>query len=456
MNEGPQNSSSLEQFGYKQQLSRVLGFKDLVIYGMLFMVIIAPNSIYGYISQASHGLTPLVYLIAAIAMFFTALSYKYFSERFPMAGSVYSYVQRGINPHVGFVAGWMILMDYIFIPSLLYLFTAQWCVDLFHWGPVWFWVVLFVAINTIINILGISMTAMMDNIIFVIEIILLVAFLVIGCMYLVNGGAQGFTIAPLYKPGVINLAFIGSACTIACLSFLGFDGISTLAEETKNPEKTVGKATIVTLVLIAIIFMAQTYIATLIQPDYAALNPATAFFDAAKQIGGEAFRIAFLLVNIIAVGLANTMTAQAATSRVLFGMARDKYLPGFFSTIHSKFKTPHLSIIFVAVLSIICSVSCKDTLLVSLVNFGAISSFVMLNIAVFVFFFVKEENRGIMPILKYVVSPLLGIIILGYVWLSFDSFTQKVGFSWAAIGIIYGFIKSKGYKIIPDAFKDGI
>lgn len=118
--------TNIEQFGYKQELRRGMGLWDVVMYGVLFMVIIAPQSIFGSIQLNSHGMTPLVYIIGFVAIMFTAMSYMRMSGRFPIAGSVYSYVQRGINPHVGFIAGWLILLDYILVPSLLIVMVMNW------------------------------------------------------------------------------------------------------------------------------------------------------------------------------------------------------------------------------------------------------------------------------------------------------------------------------------------
>ena len=171
------NTGSTDNFGYGQELKRELSFKDVFVYGMLFMVVIAPMSIYGYISKDSHMMAPFVYFVGICAMFFTALSYMKMSNRFPIAGSVYAYVQRGLNHHVGFIAGWLILLDYVFVPALLYLMTANWCVELFPATPRWMWVIVFVGINTLINVRGITYTARADWIMFYVEAVVLALFL---------------------------------------------------------------------------------------------------------------------------------------------------------------------------------------------------------------------------------------------------------------------------------------
>lgn len=325
--------------------------------------------------------------------------------------------------------------------------------------PRWLWVIVFVGINTLINVRGITYTARADWIMFYVELVVLALFIGMGLNYVLGegGGTGALVMDPLYRPGEMNLQFIGLACTIACLSFLGFDGISTLAEETHRPEVTIGRATLAALLCIGFLFILQTYVATIIQPDLAKLNPDTAFFDAAALACGEWFRKVLLVVNILAVGIANTMNAQAATSRVLFGMARDNVLPGvsgLFRKVHPRFQTPYVATIAVGVFSIIVAELSTVDDLARLVNFGALTSFILLNVAVFNFFWLRERMRGGKAVFHYIICPLCGVLILGYVWFSFDKLTQIVGFSWLAIGLIIGFVKSKGYKEVPEAFRN--
>ncbi|NHM32338.1 APC family permease [Neobacillus terrae] len=445
--------ANLEKREYQQELNRVLTFKDLLIYGMVFMVPIAPMSVYGIVSQSSFGMVPLVYLVGIIAMVFTALSYSRMSKEFPIAGSVYAYVQRGLNPHIGFLAGWMILVDYILAPALLYAFSGMWLHSLVPSVPSIVWVVLFVAINTLINARGVQLAAKTNFILLGVEIIALLIFIGYAVKFVfVDGlGTGGFSLSPIYQPEHLNLGFIATATSIAVLSFLGFDGISTLAEETKNPQKTVGRATIAALVILGVIFMVQTYMAALVHPKYTNLDPDMGFFDIAKQAGGPFLYYVLIIVNIIAAGIANALAAQSAISRILYSMSRDKLLPGssFLGKIHPKYKTPFNATLFVGLLSLIVANVLKIDTIIKFVNFGALTSFMLLNITVFAYFYIKKKERGLGAVLKYVLFPLLGFAIIAYVWSGFDKVTFIVGFSWLAIGIIVGAVKSKGYKIVP-------
>ena len=448
-------TQDLEKFGYKQELKRALTLKDLIIYGLIFMVPIAPWGIYGVVADISNGMVPLAYLIGMVAMIFTALSYSRMAEAFPIAGSVYSYAQRGINPHVGFIAGWAILLDYILVPALLYLVSALWLKELIPAVPLWGWILIFIAINTFINIRGIEFTAKTNLVILIFELIALAAFLIVGVNYLLSTkGVSAFTLKPLYNPEGFNLSMVMTATSVAVLSYLGFDAISTLSEETHNPSKTVGSATVATILIIAFLFMAQTYVAALIWPDYKNFpNIDVAFYYIAERAGGMWLKNLTLWATVIAWGIANALAAQAAISRILYSMSRDELLPKFLSKVHPTYKTPYLSTLLVAVLSLIVSLALDLTSLTSLVNFGALTGFLFLHVSVFYYYFIKQKKRSGSDLLKYVVFPLIGFLVIFYVWISLEKSSKILGFSWLIFGIVYSAIVTKGYKKIPPSLE---
>lgn len=456
---GSTDNSSLEQFGYKQELRRGMGLWDVVLYGVLFMVIIAPHSIWGLVQQDALGMSTLVYIVGFIAIFFTALSYVRMSNKFPIAGSVYSYVQRGINPHVGFISGWLILLDYCITPALLYVLVANWGTMLVPGSPWYLWVIVFVAFNTFVNIRGISMTRGIDFVIFAVEILAVIAFIALGCNFIMGGGGAGeFNADPLWQPGKVDAHFLAAGISIAALNFLGFDGISTLAEETNEPQKNIGRGILIALGLIIVCFVAQTYIASLVQPDWQSWSPEhaeNAWFYGCEMIGGELFRNIMLIINIVAIGIANIMNAQLAASRLLYSMGRDKVIPSIFGKVHPKYQTPWVGALFIGAVALVLSLVLTMADLATLVNFGALASFIMLNFAVFWYFFIKEKKRySFGNIVKYLICPWLGILILGYVFTGFDVMTYALGVTWFIIGFIICAVKSKGFKEVPDAFKN--
>lgn len=429
---------SIEKFGYKQELKRSLTFWDLLIYGLVFMVPIAPFGIYGYVAEGSNGMVALAYLIGMVGMIFTALSYARMSEAFPIAGSVYSYAQRGINEHVGFFAGWVILLDYILIPALLYLVSAAALGDIVPEVPMFVWLLIFIAINTLINVFGIEITAKANKVIVVIELIVLAVF-VVAAIIAISKGVNGaeFNFKPLYDKDNFSMSVVMGAVSIAVLSFLGFDAISTLAEETKGGKTVVGRAVIFSLLIVGVLFIIQTWVAALIWPDYTTFeNADVAFYQIAEIAGGPWLKWTTILATALAWGIADALVAQAAISRILYSMARDKKLPNILSKVHPKYQTPYISTLLVAGISLVVTVvfASKIDSLASLVNFGALTAFLFLHLSVINYFIIKQKSKNYF---SHLVLPIIGLVIIGFVWFSLDPTSKQLGFIWMAIGIVY-------------------
>ena len=227
--------SELAEFGYKQELNRTLSTTDLIVYGLVFMVPIAPWAIFGVVFNASSGMVPLVYIIGLVAMIFTALSYAQMSKAFPIAGSVYSYVGRALHPVLGFFAGWTILLDYLLVPTLLYVFAAESMAGIFPGVPKPLWIIVFLIINTGVNYVGISFTAIVNRLFLAAELIFVVIFVIMAIVAISHGtNGAAFTTTPLFNADLFTPQLAAAALSIAVLSFLGFDGIATLSEEAKG------------------------------------------------------------------------------------------------------------------------------------------------------------------------------------------------------------------------------
>lgn len=440
---------SVEQFGYKQELKRALTFWDLVIYGMIFMVPIAPFGVYGYVWDSSKGMVALAYIIGMGGMVFTALSYARMSEAFPIAGSVYAYAQRGINDYIGFIAGWAILLDYILIPALLYLVSAAALGALIPAVPVWIWLILFILINTVINVRGVEFTARANKIILIAEFIVLAIFIVVGLVALKNGVGDGaLTLKPIYDPGNFSLSTVMGAVSIAVLSFLGFDGISTLSEETKGGNKVVGKATVSALLIVGFLFIVQTWIASDLGRNLKFDNLDTAFYQIAGGAGGEWLKNLTILATAFSWGIANALAAQAAISRVLYSMSRDKKLPTVLAKVHPKFQTPYISTIVVAVISLAVGLLFQSQIsyLTTLVNFGALTSFLLLHISVVYYYMIRKKSK---QIVKHLILPSIGFAVILYVLYGMDIAAIKLGSIWITIGLIYLAILTLFFKQKP-------
>ena len=437
------DTAGLEQFGYRQELSRSLSFADLLIYGLIFMVPIAPFGIFGSVYNGSGGMVALAYVVGMVAMMFTALSYAQMVRAFPMAGSVYSYAGRGIAPPVGFLAGWVILLDYVLVPGLLYLVASVAMHSLVPAIPVWLWLAAFVVLNTAVNYLGIQMTARVNRYMLIAELIVLAIFIVVGIVALASGKGAGFSLSPLYNADTFSWSVVFGAVSIAVLSFLGFDGISMLAEESREETRQIGRAMVGALLVAGVLFIVQTWVAALLVPDAPGLlangDPeGTAFYDAARAAGGGWLAGLTALATAIAWGFANSLVAQAATSRLLYAMARDRQMPSFLAKINEKHKVPANATLVVAVISLALGLymASRDdgiSLLSTLVNFGAMTAFLALHVAVVVHYVVRHGSRDWM---RHVVVPVIGFLILLYVVINAKVAAQILGFVWLGVGAV--------------------
>jgi amino acid transporter len=436
-------TDGVERFGYQQELKRSLGFRDLLVYGLIFMVPIAPFGIFGSVYQGSGGMVALAYAIGMVAMMLTANSYAQMSRAFPMAGSVYTYAGRGISAPVGFLAGWVIILDYVLIPGLLYLISGVAMNALVPAVPVWVWLIAFVVLNTAVNYLGIELTAKVTRWMLVGELIVLAIFLVIGVAALASGKGEGFDLSPLYNPDTFAWPLVFGAVSIAVLSFLGFDGISMLAEENKDSARAMGRAMVAALLLAGVLFIVQTWVASLLVPNGARLlvdgDPdGVAFYDAARVAGGAWLAGLTALTTAIAWGFANSLVAQAATSRLLFAMARDRQLPRFLARVHPVHKVPVNATLVVAAVSLVLGLyftTREDGIAVlsTLVNFGALTAFLVLHVSVIVHFVIRQRSRDW---LRHLVFPAAGFAILTYVVINAKVAAQVLGFAWLAVGVV--------------------
>jgi amino acid transporter len=309
--------------------------------------------------------------------------------------------------------------------------------------PVLVWLIGFVVLNTVVNYFGIEFTARVNKIMLIGELIVLAIFLVIGVIALANGEGRGFDFSPIYNSDTFSLELVFGAVSIAVLSFLGFDGISTLAEENRDAARSLGKSMIAALVLAGTLFIVQTWVAALLVPDPDTLiaegdAAGTAFYDAAEVAGGAWLATLTAVATAIAWGFANSLVAQAATSRLLYAMARDRQLPSILAKIDPKHRVPVNATLFVAVISLVLGIymSTRDdgiTLLSTLVNFGALSAFLVLHVAVVWHFIGRRKSKDYW---RHLAVPVIGFGILLYVVINAQVAAQTLGFTWLGIGVV--------------------
>jgi amino acid transporter len=407
------------------------------------MVVIAPFGIFGAVFQASAGMVALAYVVGALAMLLTASSYGVMVQAYPSAGSVYTYAGRAVAPWVGFLTGWAVLLDYVLIPALLSLVAAASMAAIVPAVPVWGWVVGFVLLNTVLNLFGIKVTKQFNRVFLVGQVAVLAVYLVVGIAALADGKGRGFSWEPMFNSGTFSLGVLMTAVSVAALSFLGFDAISTLAEDNQGTPRQVGRAMLVALGVTGLLFIAQAWVAALLVPNPAQLiaegdTAGTAFYETARIAGGAWLATLTAVATALAWGLANNMVAQVATSRLLLAMGRDRQLPPFLARVTLRRSVPAAAILITAAVSIglglFMAVRADGiALLASLVNFGAMIAFTVLHASVIYRYFTQGRPGSAW---RNVVVPVLGISVLLAVVIHANILAQRVGLAWLALGVV--------------------
>lgn len=431
--------ASLESFGYRQELKRALSLRDLVVFGIVFMSPMSSMTLFGIMAEMSQGHNVLCYLLGFSAMLFTAYAYGQMVRAFPIAGSTYSYTQRAVHPKLGFLAGWVMLLDYVLIPMLLYVVSALYAHEFIPAIPFWGWVLLYVVPITFVNIRGVELAAKTNTIMTILMIAALIAFFAASIKYALTGNAELFSWKAIYNAQKFSLNAVVAGSSLAVLSYLGFDAITTLTEEAKD-QRQVGTAIILACIVQTFIYLGMAYFGTIVAPDVKAFgNPETAVFGMALKVGGAALQ-AFISVIIIVSGVSTALVGQASASRLLFGMGRDKVIPAkFFAHLHPTFKTPTYSIVFMAAIGLVGALTISMTTLSEMVTFGGLFGFMCVNLAVTFEYYIKGKSG---KVLRHVVCPVLGLVVCAYILWGLSLVARVVGFTWMGLGVVYLVVRS--------------
>lgn len=449
------DAEQLGKYGYHQELKRVLTLGQLIYYGLAYLVPLTIFTTFGLVTTMTHGMLSLTYAVATIAMTFTALSYAEMVKAYPMSGSAYTYVHRSINPHIGFLSGWTILLDYMLLPMLNYLVAALFLEAAIPAIPGWVWILIFITFVTVVNYFGIQVTAWVNSALIWIQLIFLAALMIFVIRYITNAGDTMIDYTAFYnavefgKPSMGWATIFGGASILA-LSFLGFDAVSTVSEEAINPEKNVGKAIIITCVGAGIVFIIVTYFLQIAWPNaWNELESAdTGAYELINRVAGSA--MGYIFTGAYCIGcLASATASQASASRILFGMGRDKILPNkFFAHLNPVRKTPTYNIFLIGVISLTALFLSLGTA-ASLINFGALLGFAMVNLSVIAHYFIRKKERSPKDWFRYLIAPACGATICFIIWFNLDMNSKILGFSWLALGIIYLAVKTNFFRKLP-------
>ena len=438
----------------KQQpgkLRRVLSLWDLVLYGIVLISPIAAVPLFGVVQQLSGGHAVSTLLAGMVAMTLTAFSYGRMAALYPLAGSAYSYVGQGLNPHLGFLAGWAMLMDYLLVPVICIVYTAITLERVVPGVPYWIWCALIAALLTGVNLWGIRATATANLLMMVAALVVILPFIGLAIHWLlVHQGWPGLlSMKPFYNPQTFHWKTLAAGTAVAALTYGGFDGVSTLSEEVDNPRRNILLATVFVCIFTGLFGGLQIYLAQRVHPgfnDFA--NAETAFLDLTRLVGGPLLFQGMAIILIIS-NLGSGLTAQAGISRLLYGMGRDGILPRpFFAYVSPQRAVPTYNILLIGVLAFSGCMLLNYERAAELINFGAFLAFMGVNASVVRSYYFRRprQERRALPDL---VLPTLGFLFCFVIWLNLSRQAKIVGALWFAAGIVYDAIISRGFRESP-------
>jgi amino acid transporter len=437
-------------------LQRVLSLGDLFWYGIVAVTPSAPATVFGLADAQSRGHVVLTILAGMIAMVLTAASYGRMASLYPSAGSAYTYVGRGIHPYLGFAAGWAMLLDYVVIPLFCVIYGTLALQRALPWLPFIVGSAVFAAGITLLNLHGIRSTARVNQVLLVVMFAVLGAFLIFAVRYLwIRHGAAGlFSTLPFYNPATFSVRRIAGATSFAALTYLGFDAVTTLAEEVKNPRKNVLLAAVGVCLFTGLFGSLLVYFGQLAWPDYTSFpNPDTAFIDVTGRVGGPLLLQATAILLVVA-NIGAGLTSQVGAARLLFGMGRENVLPArIFARLHRVHQTPDLNVILLGVLAFVGAQFMSYELTAEILNFGAFLGFMGVNAAVIWQFWVRRRPEHKRNFVIDLILPLLGFLFCGVIWLGLASPAKIAGTIWLAAGVLVVGTRTRWYRrplTLPD------
>ena len=404
---------------------------------------------FGIVSSASKGHMALAYLIAMVVMMLTAISYGRMAAAFPEAGSAYAYAGKALHPLAGIVAGWTILLDYLLMPLMSVIYLSLTAGHFYPEIPQGVWLVSFASAITAMNLFGLEVTNKANIIMtgLMLAAVTYFAGAAANALHAGVGAGTWFSMKPFYNPPAFSFPAVMGATSIAAFSYLGFDGISTLAEDSRNPTRDIGRATVLVCFLCGAMFILQAYLGQLAWPDYTTYpSVETAFLDVSRLVGGAHLLSAVSFVLVVA-GIASAVTGQASASRLLLGMGRDRLLPPrIFAYIHPRYSTPTYGILAMGVVTLLGGFLLSFQLAAEAINFGALLGFMSVNLSVIGHYFVRRRERSGYGVIRNLLLPLGGFFACLYVFVNLSVIAKLIGVGWSAFGLVYAAWRTRGFR----------
>ncbi|MCD4852884.1 APC family permease [Arthrobacter sp. AK01] len=421
-------------------LKRVLGLPSLVAFGLTSMGILSVVAVYGAGTEISDGHLPAAYMAALIAMLFTAHSYGQMARHVPVTGGAYAYASRAFGKPVGFLVGWAMMLDYVFLPMVNFLLFGLYLNSLLPGIPPQLAVLVCLLVVGLFSVIGVAWIKKMNFVVVAASVLVILVFVVLAVL-----NAPDLSVQSIIRPltlGDGGIAPVMAAAAIVAFAFLGFDGVSTLSEETRNPKRDVPRGIILSTLFAGLGYTLFSVAGSVIAPDWRSIeNLDAAGTELMQRAGGDVLMVVFVVVNLAGLVLCGT-AAQMSVSRVIYAMGRDRILPGGLAKLQPRFRTPYVAALLVSAISLVALFITLEQA-VYMINFGALIAFAVVNLATIKVLFFELRKRGAKGTLRNLVLPLLGFASIGWLWTSLAWFTYLLGAAWLTVGLAIFFVRRR-------------
>ncbi|MEC4272209.1 APC family permease [Adlercreutzia sp. R25] len=425
---------------------RTFTVKDMVVWGLICMVPISPMAIYGGVFADSNGMPTLAFLVGFVAVLFSVFSFAIMIRHFPSSGSIFTYVSHVMGKFMGFIAGWLMLLQYLVAPALVYLIAAIAIHSIVPELPVLALCFAFLIVVSVVSLIGMKTAVAVNRIALVAQLIILALFVGFGVAYVIgHPETSSFSATNFYNPKAFDVSSTMSSVSLAAMSFVGFGAIATLTQEAKDPTRGPGRAMMIMVFVLAALYALQCFVATCVDPTGAAFadNTDNAFYVIARLVAGPWLSILCAVGVALAQGLFTAIAQQASIAFVMFTMARGGTLPKFMGKMSKRTNSPINAILFISVLSAVLILvfhfaGINMNTIAKINTFGALATYVLLNVSVIVLcWFQLKQRKGVRAVVRHLIFPALGAVICFAIMLSVKDVALVVGCAWILVGVVY-------------------
>jgi putrescine importer len=361
-------------------------------------------------------------------------------------------VGQEIHSGLGYLTGWAMVMDYILNPMICTIICSKLTQNILPEVPYWILAICFAGFFTFLNLGGVKTSARINEVLaagMTVVVIIFFAF-VIRFVWGYHEKGVGFFTLPFYNPDTFSVHRLMRGTSLAVLTYIGFDGISTFSEEVENPRRNIMLATVLVCLLAGVLSAAEVYAAQLVwgSKPFPADKVESAFPIVAQQIGGF-FLFHLLNFTVLIANIGSGIASQLAAARLLYGMGRNDAIPrGFFGKIQPKRRIPANNVLLIGAVALIGGLLATWPAIFSyergaeLLNFGAFIAFMGVNAAAYVHYYHRAKVKKIGNLLM----PAVGFFFCGWIWWNLSPPAKKAGIVWLALGIAYGAWKTSGFR----------